>query len=202
MSQVPWREKRNRPAIHVSGGSSHKSRSVGIYTLTPVKTRRGKTTYEEVHWPYYRAFSSEEEDTPRTMKTKMLWGAAGGSNLDNEFAQFIDEDYSGRYKGVVSGRWKTKVKGLLFLIIFSNHIKDSEWFSPWMDSVLSSVSINCIGVGRSHHTREVSSLSTGWWAYPVSFLSNPSYIVWALCCQVPYPSPFSLDPTVDRSILW
>jgi hypothetical protein len=129
MSSVPQKVTRSRCTIHRSGSTSHKSGSAGIFTFTPVKTRRGKTTYEEVPaLVYYRAASSDEEETPRRKKIKTPGGGAGASNLAHEFAQFIDDNYSGQHQGVSPVRWKTKVNDPSFFSPseHSNPIKDSE----------------------------------------------------------------------------
>jgi len=127
MSQQIRKAKRNIATIHAPSGPRRNSRSAGIYSLTPMKTRRGKMTYKEVcNWSYYRASSSEGEETPRKKKTKTPGGATGEGNIANEFAQSIDEDYTGGFQGVTSVRRKTKVKVVLFQPIFSNPIKDSE----------------------------------------------------------------------------
>ena len=111
MSPVPQKAKRHRAIIHRSGGSSHASRHPGIITLTPVRTRRGKTTYEEVPaWQYYRASSSEDE-TPTRKRIKSPRGADGGSNLFNEVSQLIDEQDPANF--LTSVRQKTKVKIIL-----------------------------------------------------------------------------------------
>jgi hypothetical protein len=90
MPATPQKSTRARHTIHRSGSTSHKSCSAGIFTFTPVKTRRGKTTYQDVPTSiYYRASSSEDEVTPRRKKIKNPGGGAGPSNMALEFAQFL-----------------------------------------------------------------------------------------------------------------
>jgi len=109
MSPVPRKEKRNRARNHGSGGSSRRSGHAGILTHTPVQTRRGKITYEEVPaWQYYRASSTEEDETPARKRIKSPRGAAEGSHLLNEVSQLIDEQDPADF--LASARWKTKVK--------------------------------------------------------------------------------------------
>ena len=71
--RAPRKAKRTRAIIHGSGGSGRASGHAKIVTFTPAKTRRGRTIYEEVtDWRYYRASSSEEDETPTRKKIKSL----------------------------------------------------------------------------------------------------------------------------------
>jgi hypothetical protein len=65
---------------------------------------------------------------PEEKKIKTPGGGAGASNLAHEFAQYIDNNYSGQHQGVSPVRQKTKVNDPSFFSPseHSNPIKDSE----------------------------------------------------------------------------
>ena len=143
MKKVPGRAKRHRATIHVSGGSGRKSGPTDIYTWNTVTTRRGKTAYEEVPaLGYYRASSSEEEDTPTRKKPKTPGGATGMSRLEDECGLLSVEDCYGEHQFICAPRRTTKVSTLSHSTIhFSYSIKTQndfllEWI-PWRARYLS-----------------------------------------------------------------
>ena len=110
--RAPRKAKRTRAIIHGSGGSGRASGHAKIVTFTPAKTRRGRTIYEEVtDWRYYRASSSEEDETPTRKKIKSPRGAAGDGDLPDRFSQFMDEQFPGNFPTFV--RRKTKVRTIV-----------------------------------------------------------------------------------------
>ena len=105
IKKVPRRAKRHRATIHISGGSGCKSGSTDEYTWNTVKPWRGETAYKEVlASAYYRASSSEEEDSPTRKKTKAPGGATGTSRLDDELGLLSVEDYHGEHQFIYTPR--------------------------------------------------------------------------------------------------